>query len=75
MLDLSPYHPAHRARLEALLHTAAWQDAIGSGLVDEVRQRRLPPGSTRDFVATRRRMSRAFIEIQSCGRQSTEDFS
>ncbi|HJP30626.1 MAG: radical SAM protein [Candidatus Latescibacteria bacterium] len=52
MPDLSAYHPTHRARLEALLQTPAWQAAITNGFVDEVREQRLPPGSTRDFVAT-----------------------
>lgn len=51
-LDLSSYQPAHRSYLEALLQTSDWQNAIGSGLVDQVRQHRLPPGAQRDFVAT-----------------------
>jgi pyruvate-formate lyase-activating enzyme len=52
MLDLRYYSPSHRYELEELLRSDPWQDAIGSGLVDEVRARRIEPGNRRDFIGT-----------------------
>ena len=51
-LDLSEYTPGHRAELEALLATPEWRQALGSGLVDEVRSNRTEPGTTVDYIAT-----------------------
>lgn len=51
-VDLSAYTALHRACLEGVLSTTAWQSTLDSGLVDEVCTTRLSPGSTRDFVDT-----------------------
>lgn len=52
MVDLRAYAETHRAELQRLLDTAAWRQAIDGGLVDRVRRERVPPGGTRDFIAT-----------------------
>lgn len=52
VLDWSSYTGAHARELRALLDSPAWQQAIRSGLVDEVCAERLEPGRARDFVAT-----------------------
>jgi hypothetical protein len=52
MVDLSHYTPAHRAELERLLATPAWQEALASGLVEEVRAGRITPGKLRGFIDT-----------------------
>lgn len=52
MPDLSHYTPAHRAELERLLETPAWQEALNSGLVAQVRAERIAPGQLRNFIGT-----------------------
>jgi hypothetical protein len=52
MPDLSHYTPGHRAELERLLDTPAWQGALGSGLVEKVRAGKIPPGQPRNFIGT-----------------------
>ncbi len=49
-MDLSAYSPAHRARLEALLASPAWQQELRGGLVDRVREARRSPGKPRPFI-------------------------
>ncbi len=46
------YTPQHRLELETLLNSPAWQAAIDSGLVEEVKAERLEPGKARGFVPT-----------------------
>lgn len=52
MVDLSLYHSEHRLRLEALLAQPAWQEILAGDLVGETRDRRVSPGTTRDFIPT-----------------------
>jgi len=49
---LEDYTPAHRAELEELLHSPAWQTEIASGRVERVSRERLEPGRARNFVST-----------------------
>jgi sulfatase maturation enzyme AslB (radical SAM superfamily) len=51
-LDVRDFAPAHRARLTALRRSAPWRHAIDSGAVDRARAKRVPPGTTVDFVDT-----------------------
>jgi len=52
MCDLSHYAPAHQRELEELLRGDPWQEALRSGLIAEVRSRRIEPGKRRDFIGT-----------------------
>jgi MoaA/NifB/PqqE/SkfB family radical SAM enzyme len=52
MFDLPQYTDEHRAELEALLQQSDWQEALGSGLVDQVRRTKLSPPPTRPFIDT-----------------------
>ncbi|NLG50054.1 MAG: radical SAM protein [Chloroflexi bacterium] len=52
MLDLSHYSAGHRAELQSLLESPAWQQVLASGLVEQVREERLRPGKVRDFIGT-----------------------
>ncbi len=52
MLDLTHYAEAHRCQLQRLLASTQWQEAIRSGLIDEVRAERIEPGKTRNFIDT-----------------------
>ena len=52
MLDLTIYTPDHRVELERLLKGPQWQEAINSGLVDQVMSERIDPGVTKNFIDT-----------------------
>jgi len=52
MYDLSHYTPKHRLELEKLLDSQGWQKVINSGLVDEVKNERIEPGTTKDYIDT-----------------------
>ena len=52
MLDLGHYTPRHRQELQCLLDSPRWQATLRSGLVEEVKAERLPPGSIRNFIDT-----------------------
>lgn len=52
MVTLDEYTPSHRAELEELLSSAAWQEALAAGLVEQVRARRHEPGKTLDYIGT-----------------------
>ena len=47
---LETYTQEHRSELEELLASPEWQEAISSGLVDEVKAGRIEPGKTRPFI-------------------------
>jgi sulfatase maturation enzyme AslB (radical SAM superfamily) len=51
-MDLGHYTAKHRRELEDLLAGPEWQEALRSGLVEEVRAARLAPGRTRNFIDT-----------------------
>jgi MoaA/NifB/PqqE/SkfB family radical SAM enzyme len=46
------YSPEHEAELEELVASDRWQRTIDSGLVEEVKQGRIEPNPTRDYVTT-----------------------
>ena len=52
MYDLSHYTSEHRLELERLLNSQRWQETISSGLIDEVRDEKIEPGKTRDYIDT-----------------------
>jgi len=52
MYDLSHYTAEHRLELEKLLNSQRWQETISSGLIDEVRDEKIEPGKTRDYIDT-----------------------
>ena len=52
MVDLSHYSDTHREELEQLLAADPWQQALDSGLAEQIRQTRLEPGKRPDFIDT-----------------------
>lgn len=52
MLDLTHYTPEHRLELESLFASSEWQEAMRSGLVEEVQAERIEPGKLRPFIDT-----------------------
>ena len=52
MIDLTHYTPQHRGELEALLASQKWQEALNSGLVEEVQADKIKPGKPRPFIDT-----------------------
>lgn len=52
MLDLTHYTQEHSSELERLLACPQWQATITSGLIEEVKEERLEPGATRDYIDT-----------------------
>ncbi|NLG27485.1 MAG: radical SAM protein [Chloroflexi bacterium] len=52
LLDLSRYTPSHRAELERLLASDAWQRVLGSDLPARLADRRLTPPPTRGYTDT-----------------------
>ncbi|MFC1954848.1 radical SAM/SPASM domain-containing protein [Chloroflexota bacterium] len=52
MIDLNHYTSEHRIELENLLGSQKWQEVFSSGLVDEVKNERIEPGTTRDYIET-----------------------
>lgn len=51
-MDLEVYTPEHRLELEQLINSPSWQQAINSGLVEEVRSDRIEPNEVRGFIDT-----------------------
>lgn len=51
-MDLEVYTPEHRLELEQLINSPAWQQAINSGLVEEVKSDRIEPNKVRNFIDT-----------------------
>jgi MoaA/NifB/PqqE/SkfB family radical SAM enzyme len=52
VFKLTRYADPHRAELERLLETPAWQEALSSGLVEEAADARLEPPAPRNFIDT-----------------------
>ena len=52
MFTLTQYTDRHRKELQQLLEAPQWQEAVSSGLVDEVAAGRLSPVSPRNFIDT-----------------------
>jgi MoaA/NifB/PqqE/SkfB family radical SAM enzyme len=50
--DLSRYTASHRAELQRLLATPAWQEPLAAGLVAQTASERLKPAPTRGFTDT-----------------------
>ena len=51
-LDLSHYTPDHQKELEDLLRTEPWRVAVGSGLLERVKEEKAKPGETIDYIET-----------------------
>jgi len=60
MYDLGSYTQEHRRELERLAESQAWQMAVGSGLVEEVKAGRIEPGKTRSSGGTTFKKDRLF---------------
>jgi len=51
-MDLGVYTSEHRLELEQLINSSSWQQAINSGLVEEVKSDRIEPNKVRNFIDT-----------------------